>query len=346
MAEPNSASLARMHPKLLHYLVCPVSGSPLQLTRPTFEGEFIRSGELVSYTGPSYPIRDFVPRFTAEAYAKSFTVEWEKHPSILHQSTSNMTLYETRFAKETRWPDDLSGQAVLEAGCGPGALTRYPLDRGATVVSFDLSDSVTRARQMIGPSPRSLIIQASIFQLPFRPRVFDRTFCFGVLQHTPDPERAFRALVDTLKPGGSIAADSYIVPDPKLGGGHRLVRAKYRFRKLQLSRIPPRLLHLLVRLYVSIVFSLHSRAKGDQVKMDQIRSLMLDDYAQRLTSMDEKHFKEFAILDIFDFLSPRYDIPQTVDSFRAIFERSGLTDIDVHPGYNGIEGRARKPDVS
>jgi hypothetical protein len=59
--------------------------------------------------------------------------------------------------------------------------------------------------------------------------------------------------------------------------------------------------------------------------------------------MDENRFQEFAVLDIFDFLSPAYDIPQTVDGFRHFFEEEGLVDIDVHPGYNGVEGRGCKP---
>jgi hypothetical protein len=38
-----------------------------------------------------------------------------------------------------------------------------------------------------------------------------------------------------------------------------------------------------------------------------------------------------------------YDIPQTLEQFRDCFEKAGLTEIDVHLGYNGIEGRATKP---
>jgi hypothetical protein len=52
--------------------------------------------------------------------------------------------------------------------------------------------------------------------------------------------------------------------------------------------------------------------------------------------------KEWAILDTFDMLSPRYDNPQTIDNVREWFERAGLLDIDVHYGYNGIEGRGTK----
>ena len=38
---------------------------------------------------------------------------------------------------------------------------------------------------------------------------FDKVFCLGVLQHTPDFEASVRALVRKAKPGGEIAVDFY-----------------------------------------------------------------------------------------------------------------------------------------
>ncbi|MGU3287591.1 class I SAM-dependent methyltransferase [Methylobacterium mesophilicum] len=331
-----------MHPSFIRHLVCPADQSELNLLNATFEGEFIRSGELRSASGKSYPIREFIPRFTSDDYANNFSVEWEKHPDILHQLSSNMTMYRTRFNDETKWPQNLENELVLEAGCGPGALTPFSVERGATVISLDLSSSVDQARQIVKEGPRNLFVQASMFAMPFRPGMFDRCFCFGVIQHTPDPAQAFAELVKVLRPGGHLAADSYIRPDPQLGGGHKLLRAKYRFRRLGLNRLPPRLLHLLVKAYVTAVFPFHRRLAAQPDRVEMFRSLMLDDYKARLTGMDLSRHKEFAVLDIFDFLSPAYDFPQSVDEFRDLFAKSGLTDIDVHPGYNGIEGRGRK----
>jgi SAM-dependent methyltransferase len=201
---------------------------------------------------------------------------------------------------------------------------------------------VEQARQAIGANERSLIIQASLFDMPFSPGIFDKAFCFGVLQHTPDTAAGIRGLAEVLKPGGDLAADSYIAPDDKLGGGHRLLRAKYRFRRL-LPDLPPRALHTLVRAYVRTVFPFYLRLRDNPRGMEFMRSLMIDDYRYRMPGADETFYREFAVLDIFDFLSPKYDIPQTVESFREMFANVGLTDIDVHPGWNGIEGRGRKP---
>src|SRR5205085_12675509 len=53
------------------------------------------------------------------------------------------------------------------------------------------------------------VVQGDIFALPFDAGRFDFVYCFGVLQHTPDVERAFRSLPRQLRPGGKIAVDVY-----------------------------------------------------------------------------------------------------------------------------------------
>tara|TARA_B100000676_G_C17914223_1_gene751743 strand:- start:66 stop:194 length:129 start_codon:yes stop_codon:yes gene_type:complete len=39
-----------------------------------------------------------------------------------------------------------------------------------------------------------LIVQGDIYAMPFRQGSADRVFCFGVLQHTPEPQRSFNEL--------------------------------------------------------------------------------------------------------------------------------------------------------
>ena len=53
--------------------------------------------------------------------------------------------------------------------------------------------------------------------------------------------------------------------------------------------------------------------------------------------------KEYAILDTFDMLSPAYDTPQYLRTVKEWFKNTNMSNIDVHYGYNGIEGRATKP---
>lgn len=59
--------------------------------------------------------------------------------------------------------------------------------------------------------------------------------------------------------------------------------------------------------------------------------------------LKEDILKEWAILDTFDMLSPTYDKPQTIETVKQWFNDADLSNIDVHYGYNGIEGRGKRP---
>ncbi len=55
-----------------------------------------------------------------------------------------------------------------------------------------------------------LIVQASVYEMPFPDKLFDKAFCFGVLQHTPDPKGAFLSIPPHVKEGGKVVADVYL----------------------------------------------------------------------------------------------------------------------------------------
>lgn len=53
---------------------------------------------------------------------------------------------------------DVNGLRVLEAGCGPGALTSWLVDNGATVTAMDVSQEMVRlARDRVGGRARILV---------------------------------------------------------------------------------------------------------------------------------------------------------------------------------------------
>ena len=45
--------------------------------------------------------------------------------------------------------------------------------------------------------------------MPFRDGFFDKTFCIGVLQHTPDVKKAFDSLVKKVRSNGILVIDVY-----------------------------------------------------------------------------------------------------------------------------------------
>jgi hypothetical protein len=71
--------------------------------------------------------------------------------------------------------------------------------------------------------------------------------------------------------------------------------------------------------------------------------LILPDYSRELPNADDKTLREWAYLDAMDMLSPMYDKPQTMATFHQWHKKAGLIEIEVHFGYNGIEGRGTKP---
>jgi SAM-dependent methyltransferase len=292
---------------------------------------------LIDDAGNAFLIRGFIPRFVPERnYCDSFTLEWRLYPDTLAASDA----HRVRFARETAWPDRLDGEMILEAGCGPGAFTTAVLARGATVSAFDYGGSVDINYAANGGRENLLLVQANIFAMPFEKGTFDRAFCFGVLQHTPDPRAAFLQLTRMLRAGGAIATDIYPPPPPPPHPYRGLLRSKYLARRFT-AGISSEKLHPLVSAYVELVWPAARLLVRTSLGLKFCRRLLIDD--PRLTGHSPARYKEFAKLNLFDMLAPAYDIPATVEEFRRWHEQAGLEAIDVGPGYNGVDGRARKP---
>lgn len=200
-----------MRPEHLSYLRCPRTGTELTLHATEMDVDRVRTGMLrAAKDGHEYPIIDYIPRFVgSENYAASFGYQWLLHRETQLDDHSGTELSRRRFFEESRWPTKLEDEVVLEAGCGAGRFTAHAASTGALVVSFDFSRAVEANYRSNGALPNVLIVQADIYNMPFAPGSFDRVYCFGVIQHTPDPAAAFRALTRMPKPGGQLAIDVY-----------------------------------------------------------------------------------------------------------------------------------------
>jgi 2-polyprenyl-3-methyl-5-hydroxy-6-metoxy-1,4-benzoquinol methylase len=96
-----------------------------------------------------------------------------------------------RFAQHDRW----AGKRVLEIGCGIGTDTMRFARAGAQVTAVDLSSrSLEVARQraaVYGLSDRVSFYEANGEELSHfvPPQPFDLVYSFGVIHHSPHPER-------------------------------------------------------------------------------------------------------------------------------------------------------------
>jgi len=301
----------------VQYLVCPRCQGKLTLSgaEDHVDGD-LQSGQLgCAACNASYSILRGISRFVPiENYASGFGLEWTRHARTQYDSYSGLPVSERRFFEETRWPRDLSGETILEVGSGSGRFTEQAASTGAMVVSMDYSYAVEANYQSNGNRENVLIVQGDVYQMPFRRASFDRLFCFGMLQHTPDPRKAFFALPPMLKPSGHLVADSY----QKTFAAY-VLGTKYYARFLTRNMDPERLSRWTER-WVDRMWPI-SRLMGKIPKIGTSLNwrLLVADYTW--LGLREDLAKEWAYLDTLDMLVPRYDAPQTLKTMRRWFRQ-------------------------
>lgn len=277
---------------------------------------------------------DNIPRFIPDAqYASSFGLQWNRHARAQLDSHTGQSISRDRLFGVTGWPTHLTGEHILEAGCGAGRFTEVLAATGADVWSFDLSAAVEANHTNHSHLSNVHIFQASITDIPFALGQFDRVLCLGVLQHTPDPAAAFRSLAAQVRPGGNLVIDVY---RRDLAA---LLQWKYVLRPLTRQMHPDRLYRIIQwgvpRLIPIARFARHAmgRVGARLVPIAEYSHLGLSDALAR----------EWAILDTFDMYSPAHDHPQTLATVQQWFADAGLVDVVVERGPNGIIGRGRRP---
>jgi len=100
---------------------------------------------------------------------------------------------------------DVSGMAVLDAGCGPGLYAQELLRRGAVVTAFDASGEMVRlARSRLG---EGVDLRVSDLNHPLTWLADDSqdlAVMALVLHHVDNRESALRELHRVLRPGGGL----------------------------------------------------------------------------------------------------------------------------------------------
>jgi len=110
------------------------------------------------------------------------------------------------FADFDRW----RGKRVLEIGCGLGTDTVNFARAGAHVTAIDLSDqSAALARQRLevfGLGDRATIHVGNAEELPgiLEPQTFDLVYSFGVIHHSPHPQRIVQHVRQYMTPESEL----------------------------------------------------------------------------------------------------------------------------------------------
>jgi SAM-dependent methyltransferase len=264
-----------------------------------------------------------IPRFCeGDNYTNSFGFQWNRFTETqVAQAREIADFSERRLFAATGWsPEHLDGLDILEVGSGAGRFSRPILQRtSANLYSVDYSSAVEanlKNNGAIAPD-RFHLFQASIYELPFPDDSFDKTFCLGVLQHTPDFEASVRALVAKTKPGGEIVVDFYSVR-----GWWTKLHAKYLLRPFTRRMDNARLLRLIDR-HVDRLIAAYSLF--EKVRLRPLtRFLPLVDIGRTFPAgLSPSQVREWAVLDTFDMFSPEFDQPQRIEAVAAMFERAG-----------------------
>lgn len=322
-----------MSPALLESLACPQTGTHLQTTSPGFlstpDGKF------------RYPVVDDIPRFVPpENYAASFGYQWNKFACLQLDSCNGSNFSRERFRSITGWTkEDLQGKWVLDVGCGSGRFAEIALAHGARVVAIDLSSAVDACKKNLSPNPSLDVVQASIYELPFKPESFDFVYSIGVIQHTPDPRRSVLEICRMVKPGGSIALWIY-ERDWKSYIG--TVGFKYLFRPLTKNMTrqgAEKFSNSIEAICWPILrFARHAGLPGKIV----MRMLPTSSAHIQNVSLSDADFREWVRLDTFDMYSPAHDHPQKFQTVAAWLREAGFENIQRQP-HGGISITANRP---
>ncbi len=108
--------------------------------------------------------------------------------------------------------DSFRGKDVLEIGCGIATDGLEFARNGANYVGVDLTPhSIELAKERFGlfGVPGKFEVANAEERLPFPDATFDHIYSFGVIHHSPVPERIVREIRRVLRPGGTLTVMLY-----------------------------------------------------------------------------------------------------------------------------------------
>jgi SAM-dependent methyltransferase len=321
-----------MRTTLLEILACPSCRQEAKLilddAHVEQDGDVI-TGELrCERCDARFAVTRGVPRFVPDEgdYCKNFGFQWQRWKSLQIDRFGHHDISERRFFGEAPWDAAwLKDKLILDAGCGAGRFTDIAARYGARVVACDISAAIDACRDTTaGYGDRAHHVQASIYDLPFRKGIFDGVFCFGVIQHTPDPQKSMETLPAFLRPGGLLAYDFY----------ERSIWEKIAVLKFGLRRVTPSFpaeVNLRLAQTLTAAFfpagAIMARLPLARRLINFLPIALVHD--QRLTLKQEYLW---TLLDTFDWYGPKYEIRQHYREVMELLEALKLEDIKGRHG--------------
>lgn len=321
----------------LSLLRCPACAGALTLAGGAAAEEIVDGSLSCAGCGGAWPIERGIARFVPGAnYADNFAVQWQQFRQVQLDSHTGRPISRERLLGVTGWAEaDFRGALILDAGCGAGRFAEAALALGARVIALDFSGAIDAARENLEGKGDVDFVQADINAMPFAPGAFERVYCLGVLQHTPDPGQSFRSLARIVAPGGRLAFDVYPA------GWKNIFFSKYWIRPLTTRISAKRSLGIARRLFPPLYWL--SRLVGRiPLAGHYLRYVIPVANYTNVYPLDRKQLREWALLDTFDMWAPAYDNPQSEATVRGWFAGAGFAEVEIsRPGH--LVGRGMKP---
>lgn len=308
---------------MLEILVCPKCFDKLECTATEQTNEDISEGTLFcKKCEADYDIVKGIPRFIKNNnYASSFGYQWNLFRKEQIDSFNGTELSAKRFWSETNWKkDELKGEWVLDAGCGAGRFLDVASQSEADIVGIDISNAIEAAKENLQGKENVHFVQASIYELPFKPGTFDKCYCIGVIQHTPDPHKTMHTLAKQIKKGGDLAVTIYE------RNFATLFNTKYLIRPLTKKFSNQTLLNLIEKTMPVLFPVTNFLFKIPVLGRFFAFTIPVANYVNEPALTKDQRYK-WAILDTFDMLSPAFDQPQTEKETVKVLTESGIVNI-------------------
>ena len=304
-------------------LVNPFTQTPLQQG-----GQGLLEGQSLVF-----PYKNGAYRIVQEDnYTQNFGYQWNKFAATqIDREQKNSQLSYSRFFAVTGWnKEDLQNKNILEVGSGAGRFTQIVLDHtSANLYSVDYSNAVEANFKNNGHHQNRLqLFQASVYEMPFAKAQFDKVFCFGVIQHTPDVKKTVQSLIAMAKPGAEVIVDFYCV-----NGWWTKLHAKYIFRPITKKWSNEKLLNKIEK---NIDWLIATTTFFNKIGIGRFINRFMpvcDIKGTMPQGLSKNELREWCILDTFDMFSPEYDQPQKVTTVKKWFEDNGMEKIwggEVH----------------
>ncbi|MCB9094314.1 MAG: class I SAM-dependent methyltransferase [Halobacteriovoraceae bacterium] len=274
--------------------------------------------------------KDGIPRFIpfSSSYSEgNFSKLREKHATLQLDSVNGTSQRIKTFFRKTTWPKNfLEGKTVLECGCGAGPDTEVLASLGAKVVAVDQAGVDIAARNLKN-HPNVQFVQASITDLPCKPKSFDIVFCHRVLQHTPNPEKTLDYILQFVKDDGAVFVDSYA------RNFFQMFRWKYLFLPIT-NKMDPEKLYNIIKWYAPFLFVVTRFFNKLGIFGKYFNWVFIPFMNYRhvpvFSDKSDEFIIEYGVHDTFDALAPKYDIPLSAKKMDQIAKKHLKKPYEIH----------------